>query len=102
MLLIGLSELALSHQCLTGLYFRCPVVQDATSPLGANQMPVSSPFSRPSPAVGVLLRNHSAGDGRGKVESEFSGLALKVVKGSFFEELFVGLLAGFDVSLCHT
>ena len=24
MLLIGLSELALSHQCLTGLYFRCP------------------------------------------------------------------------------
>jgi hypothetical protein len=33
------------------------------------------------------------------VESKFSGLALKVVKDSFFEELFVGLLAGFDVSL---
>jgi len=33
------------------------------------------------------------------VESKFSGLALKVVKGSFFEELFVGLLAGFEVSL---
>ena len=51
--------------------------------------------------VWVLLRNHSAGNSRGKMESKFSGLALKVANGSFFEEPFVGLLAGFDVSLAE-
>ena len=46
-----------------------------------------------------LLRNHSGGNGWGKMESKFSGLALKVANGSFFEELFVGFVAGFDVGL---
>jgi len=33
------------------------------------------------------------------VETKFSGLALKIADGSFFEEGFVGLLSGFNVSL---
>ena len=47
----------------------------------------------------ALLRNHSAGNSWGKMESKFSGLALKVANGSFLEELFVGFVAGLDVSL---
>ena len=62
-------------------------------------MPVSSPFSRASPAVGVLLRNYRAGNGRGKMEAKFSGLTLKVANGSLFEEPFVSLLTSLDVSL---
>ena len=46
-----------SHQCLTGLYFRRPVVQDATSPRESHPAPVSFPFSRAPAAVGVLLTN---------------------------------------------
>ena len=33
------------------------------------------------------------------MESKFSGLTLKVANGSFFKEPFIGLLAGFYVSL---
>jgi hypothetical protein len=35
------------------------------------------------------------------VETKFVGLTLKVSKGSFFEEFFIGSLPGFDISLAE-
>ena len=52
-------------------------------------------------SVFALLRNHSAGNGRGKMESKFSSLALKVTNCWFFEKAFIGLLSGFNISLAE-
>ena len=87
MLLIGLSELALSHQCFTGLYFRCQSSKMLLHHLEVTKRQFLLHFhARPRP-VRVLLRNHSAGNGRGEVESKFSGLALKVADSWFLHEL---------------
>ena len=48
-----------------------------------------------------LLRNRCGGSHRSDVETEFACFALKVAWSAFSEELFVGLLSGFDVSLAE-
>src|SRR5207253_821489 len=48
------------------------------------------------PACGrLLLRNHTGGSHRSEVETKLVGLTLKVAKGSFFEEFFIGSLSCF-------
>src|SRR5271165_2363493 len=46
-----------------------------------------------------LLRNWNGGRYGSDLEAELAGLALEVAEGTFFKELFISFLAGFDVSL---
>jgi hypothetical protein len=49
--------------------------------------------------VSLLLRNRKGSRNGSDLETELSGLALKIAEDTFFKELFVSLLAGFDVEV---